>query len=258
MAGHSKWANIKRHKAVVDAKRGKLFTKASKEIIVAARLGGGDVDGNPRLRFAVLNARSMSMPAENIKRAIQRGTGAIEGATYEEMTYEGYGPGGVALIIECTTENRNRTIADLRASLTRHGGNMGEPNSVAWNFVRKGELICTTTLDEDALMEHALEAGADDVQVDEVVDAKGSKQQAMFHCATDVLAQCNAALTSAGLDISESRFVYEAVNTTVVDDVEVARKLLKLLDVLEDNDDVQNVYNNADISDDVVAAMDND
>lgn len=250
MAGHSKWANIKRHKAVVDAKRGKLFTKASKEIIVAARLGGGDVDGNPRLRFAVLNARSMSMPAENIKRAIQRGTGAIEGATYEEMTYEGYGPGGVALIIECTTENRNRTIADLRASLTRHGGNMGEPNSVAWNFVRKGELICTTTLDEDALMERALDAGADDVQIND--------QQAMFYCATDVLAQCNAALTSAGIDISESRFVYEAMNTTVVDDVDVARKLIKLLDVLEDNDDVQNVYNNADISDDVIAAMDNE
>jgi len=279
MAGHSKWANIKRHKAVVDAKRGKLFTKASKEIIVAARLGGGDVDGNPRLRFAVLNARSISMPAENIKRAIQRGTGAIEGATYEEMTYEGYGPGGVALIIECTTENRNRTIADLRALLTRHGGNMGEPNSVAWNFVRKGELRTSTVqiiagkenslsdkenslsgkesaLSEDDLMEIALDAGADDVQIDGQVDTSMEPQSALFYCATDVLAQCNVALTAAGLDVRESRFVYEAMNTTVVDDVDVARKLVKVLDALEDNDDVQNVYNNADISDDVLSAMD--
>ncbi len=269
MAGHSKWANIKRHKAVVDAKRGKLFTKASKEIIVAARLGGGDVDGNPRLRFAVLNARSMSMPAENIKRAIQRGTGAIEGATYEEITYEGYGPGGVALVIECTTENRNRTIADLRASLVRHGGNMGEPNSVAWNFVRRGELRTTSTqtfvgrqreCSEDELMELALDAGADDVQVETIADVTNAQQSknATFYCATDVLAQCNAALTSAGLNIQESRFVYEAINTTVIDDVDIARKLIKLLDILEDNDDVQNVYNNADIADDVLTAMDAD
>lgn len=267
MAGHSKWANIKRHKAVVDAKRGKLFTKASKEIIVAARLGGGDVDGNPRLRFAVLNARSMSMPADNIKRAIQRGTGEVEGATYEESTYEGYGPGGVALIIECTTENRNRTVADIRALLARNSGSMGEPNSVAWNFVRKGELRSTTTIrtitesnnaisknesvrtfSDDEAMEFALDAGADDVHIDD--DA------AIFYCATDVLAQCSAALIAAGLEIKESRFVYEAMNTIAVTDIDIARKLLKVIDALEDNDDVQYVYNNADIADDVVALMD--
>lgn len=269
MAGHSKWANIKRHKAVVDAKRGKLFTKASKEIIVAARLGGGDVDGNPRLRFAVLNARSISMPADNIKRAIQRGTGEVEGATYEEITYEGYGPGGVALIIECTTENRNRTVADIRALLARNSGSLGEPNSVAWNFVRKGEIRSTLfirtpaastvgnvsnkgetarTLTEDEAMELALDAGADDVQLDEDI--------AVFHCATDVLAQCNGALASNGLEIKESRFVYEAMNTTSVTDVDTARKLIKVLDALEDNDDVQNIYNNADIADDVLALID--
>lgn len=249
MAGHSKWANIKRHKAVVDAKRGKLFTKASKEIIVAARLGGGDPDGNPRLRFAVLNARSISMPAENIKRAIQRGTGEVEGATYEEITYEGYGPGGVALMIECTTENRNRTVADLRSLLTRSGGSLGEPNSVAWNFVRKGELqtsLSSQSLSEDELMEIALDAGADDVEI--------AGEVALFTCATDVLAQVNGSLSAAGLDVKKSRFVYNAINMTSVTDADIARKLIKVLDALDDNDDVQHVYNNADISDDVLDA----
>ncbi|MBN9399819.1 MAG: YebC/PmpR family DNA-binding transcriptional regulator ['Candidatus Kapabacteria' thiocyanatum] len=241
MAGHSKWANIKHRKAAVDARRGKAFTKASKEIIVAARLGGGDPESNSRLRMAIQNARALSVPNDNIKRAIQRGTGEIEGVTYEEITYEGYGPGGVAVIVECTTENRNRTVAELRATFSKCDGNLGESNSVAWNFTHKGELRVETSQTEEALFDIALEAGADDV---EMID-----DGALIHCSTDMLGACNNALMSRNLTVAEARFTYEPNMTVEVTNPAIVKNLIKLLDMLEDNDDVQNVYNNADIPD---------
>ncbi len=247
MAGHSKWANIKHRKAVVDARRGKLFTRASKEIIVAARLGGGDPDANPRLRMAIQNARAVSMPADNIKRAIQRGTGEIEGAIYEDMTFEGYGPGGVAVIVECTSENRNRTVQEVRATFAKYGGNLGETNSVNWNFTRKGELKVETSLTEEALFEIAIEAGADDVAM---ID-----DGALFHCDPDVLGTVANDIAARGLDVKEQRLVYEANSTIEITTKDQAKLLMKMLDAFDDNDDVQNVFNNADIADELVEAL---
>lgn len=247
MAGHSKWANIKHRKAVVDARRGKLFTRASKEIIVAARLGGGDPDANPRLRMAIQNARAVSMPADNIKRAIQRGTGEIEGAIYEDMTFEGYGPGGVAVIVECTSENRNRTVQEVRATFAKYGGNLGETNSVNWNFTRKGELRVETSLTEEALFEIAIEAGADDVAM---ID-----DGALFHCDPDVLGTVANDIAARGLDVKEQRLVYEANSTIEITTKDQAKLLMKMLDAFDDNDDVQNVFNNADIADELVEAL---
>lgn len=247
MAGHSKWANIKHRKAVVDARRGKLFTRASKEIIVAARLGGGDPDHNPRLRMAVQNARAVSMPVDNIKRAIQRGTGEIEGANYEDMTFEGYGPGGVAVIVECTSENRNRTVQEVRATFSKYGGNLGETNSVNWNFSRKGEVKVNTTLTEDELFEIAVDVGADDVMM---VD-----DGAVIHCAVDVLGTVANDLAQRGLDVGEQRLVYEPNTMVEITTKEQAKLMLKLLDAFDDNDDVQNVFNNAEIDDAIVEAL---
>lgn len=247
MAGHSKWANIKHRKAVVDARRGKLFTRASKEIIVAARLGGGDPDHNPRLRMAVQNARAVSMPVDNIKRAIQRGTGEIEGATYEDMTFEGYGPGGVAVIVECTSENRNRTVQEVRATFSKYGGNLGETNSVNWNFSRKGEVKVNTTLTEDELFEIAVDVGADDVMM---VD-----DGAVIHCAVDVLGTVANDLAQRGLDVGEQRLVYEPNTMVEITTKDQAKMMMKLLDAFDDNDDVQNVFNNAEIDDAIVEAL---
>lgn len=247
MAGHSKWANIKRRKAVVDARRGKLFTRASKEIIVAARLGGGDPDANPRLRMAIQNARAVSMPADNIKRAIQRGTGEIEGAVYEDMTFEGYGPGGVAVIVECTSENRNRTVQEVRATFAKYSGNLGETNSVSWNFTRKGEVKVDTSKSEEELFEIAIECGADDVAA---ID-----DGALFHCDPDTLGTVANELLSRGLDVKEQRLVYEPNSTIEVSSKDQAKLLMKMLDAFDDNDDVQNVFNNADIADELVEAL---
>lgn len=247
MAGHSKWANIKHRKAVVDARRGKLFTRISREIIVAARLGGGDPEANARLRFAITNARSVSMPLDNIKRAIQRGTGEIEGAIYEEAVFEGYGPGGVAVIVSCTTENRNRTVADIRATFSKYGGNLGETNSVAWNFTYLGEVEVRTSLTEEQLLETALEAGADDVII-------GDETSTVI-CSPDTLGRCASSLTEAGIDVVETRFTWIPTTTVPVTDLETAKKLLKMLDVFEENDDVQNVVNNASIDDVLVDAL---
>ncbi len=247
MAGHSKWANIKHRKAAVDARRGKLFTRVSKEIIVAARLGGGDPDANPRLRMAIQNARGVSMPSDNIKRAIQRGTGEIEGAQYEDSTFEGYGPGGVAVIVQCTTENRNRTIADVRATFSKYGGNLGETNSVAWNFSHKGELKLETDKSEEELLEFGIEAGADDVvMIDE---------GALIHCAVDSFGTVAKTFEDAGYNVVEQKLVYEPMQTIEITDLELAKKLVKMLDVFEDNDDVQNVFNNADIDDALVDSL---
>jgi YebC/PmpR family DNA-binding regulatory protein len=241
MAGHSKWANIKRRKAVVDAKRGKLFTKVSKEIIVAAKLGGGDPDANARLRMAIENARSVSMPVENIKRAILRGTGELEGVSYEDVTYEGYGPGGVAVIVVCTTDHRNRSTQELRATFSKFGGNLGETNSVSWNFTRKGEIRIETQRTEEDLLTIAMDIGADDVvMIDE---------GALVYCAVDMLGTCANECSNKGLDVRETRIVFEPNTTVQVTEQDHSKMLDKLLDVLDDNDDVQNVFHNADLPD---------
>lgn len=244
MAGHSKWANIKHRKAATDAKRGKLFTRVSKEIIVAARLGGGDPDANSRLRMAIQNARAVSMPADNIKRAIQRGTGEIEGVTYEDVTYEGYGPGGVAIIIECTTENRNRTVQEVRATFSKYGGSLGENNSVSWNFTRVGEIRIETTATEEALFEHAISAGASDVEYFEDVE---SGQGAVVYCAIEMLQAVSQQLELFGHSIEEQRLAYLPSTTVAVQDQDVEKKLRKLIDVFDDNDDVQQVFHNAEL-----------
>ncbi len=237
MAGHSKWANIKRRKAVVDARRGKLFTKVSKEIIVAAKLGGGDPDGNARLRMAIENARSVSMPVDTIKRAILRGTGELEGTTYEDVIYEGYGPGGVAMIVVCTTDHRNRTTQQLRASFSKYSGNLGETNSVSWNFTRRGEIRIETNRHEDDLLLLAMEVGAEDVVM---ID-----DGALIFCTVDTLGTCANGLAGAGMAVREQRIVFEPGTMVTVDVAENARLLEKFLDVLDDDDDVQNVFHNA-------------
>lgn len=247
MAGHSKWANIKHRKAAVDARRGQRFTKLSKEIIVAARLGGGDPESNARLRMAIQNARAVSMPNDNIRRAIQRGTGDVDGAVYEERMYEGYGPGGVAIVIATTSDNRNRTVADIRAAFNKCDGNMGEANSVLWNFEHRGELVVETSMTEDDLLMIALDCGADDVAM---VDGG-----AIIQCPVDSLGQCNNQLSAAGLSVQQARFVYHPKTRIAVTDRDTAKKLIKLLDLLEDSDDVQSVDNNADIDDAIVDAL---
>ena len=247
MAGHSKWANIKHRKAAVDARRGKLFTRVSKEIIVAARLGGGDPDANPRLRMAMQSARSVSMPSENIKRAIQRGTGEIEGADYEDIMFEGYGPGGVAVIVMCTTENRNRTIAETRAAFTKYGGNLGETNSVAWNFTHQGEIQIETDKSEMALMELGIEIGADDVVKTE--------NGAQIHCAADALGTVANALERSNITVVEQKLIYQPNQMVEITDIDIVKKLIKMLDVFDENDDIQEVFNNAEIDDALVDSL---
>lgn len=242
MAGHSKWANIKRRKAVVDARRGKLFTRCSREIIVAARLGGGDPEGNARLRMAIDNARAVSMPVDNIRRAIQRGTGEIEGVVYEDATYEGYGPLGIAIIVVCTTDHRNRTTQELRATFSKYGGNLGESNSVAWNFQRRGQIRIETDKPEEVLLDVALNVGADDVLLIE--------DGAMFVCSVESLGTTANNLAASGLIVREQHVVYEP--QTLVDcSVDQSQRTMfrKMLDVLDDNDDIQNVFHNADLPD---------
>ena len=238
MSGHSKWHTIKHKKAAIDAKRGRAFTRIIKEITVAARMGGGDPDANPRLRLAVAEAKSANMPADNIKRAIQKGTGELPGVSYEEVTYEGYGPGGVAILVDVLTDNKMRTTPEIRHLFSKHGGNLGEPNSVAWMFEKKGRfLVSTPGLTEDRLMEIALDAGADDLE----------RQGESFAVYSDPSAfgDVQQALEKAGLSASESGFVKEAKNMLSVD-ARKAQQNLKLLEVLEDHDDVQHVFANLD------------
>ncbi len=244
MAGHSKWKNIRIRKGKQDAIRGKIFTKISREIIVAARSGGGDAGMNPRLRVAVEKAREASMPVENIKRAIDRGTGAIEGAAYEEIVYEGYGPGGSAIILECYSENRNRTVAEVRHAFAKHGGNLAENGSVSWQFKHVGEITMDRNgVDEDELTLSALEAGADDVQ--------GDEEEFTVYTAMEELHKVNDALAKSGYKAREVGLNYVPTNKTDLsrDD---AIKLLKLLDMLEELDDVQETYMNVDIPEDVL------
>jgi YebC/PmpR family DNA-binding regulatory protein len=244
MAGHSKWKNIRIRKGKQDAIRGKMFTKLSREIIVAARAGGGDVGMNPRLRVAVDKARENSMPVDNIKRAIDRGTGAIEGAAYEEIVYEGYGPGGSALILECYSENRNRTVGEVRHAFSKNGGSMAENGSVSWQFKHVGQiLVPRTNQDEDEFTLQALEAGAEDVIADE--------EEFTVYTAMEDLHRVNSEMEKQGIKPSEVNLTYVPTNKTELSHDDNL-KLLKLLDALDDLDDVQETYVNVDIPEDVL------
>ncbi len=246
MAGHSKWANIQHRKGRQDAKRGKLFTKAAKEIIIAAK-GGGDPASNARLRAAIAAAKAVNLPKDKIDNAIKKGPGELAGGDILEISYEGYGPGGVALIVEAATDNRNRTVAEVRHILSKHGGSMGEAGCVGWMFERKGVI----TLDggkytEDQVMEAALEAGADDVR-----DEGGTWE---IHTAVADFAAVRDALEAAGLEMDSAELSMIPQNTVEVD-AEAGRKLMRLVEALEDNDDVQNVHANFDLPDEVLAEL---
>ncbi len=245
MAGHNKWSKIKRKKGVNDARRGALFTKLIREITVAAREGGGSVDFNARLRLAVDTAKAASMPQDNIERAIKKGTGELEGVAYEEATYEGYGPGGVALFIECLTDNTNRTVADVRHALNKHDGSLGTDGSVAWQFDRKGQLVIdAAAYDEEAVFEAAIESGAEDVASDgdEFVI---TTELADFGAVQD-------ALRAAGIETTSAELTLIPKNEVAVAGKD-AEKLLRLMEMLDDLDDVQKVHSNADIDEAVLA-----
>ncbi len=244
MAGHSKWANIRHKKAAQDAKRGKIFTKLAREITVAAREGGGDPESNPRLRAAIERARKFNMPKENIERAIKRGTGEIAGETFEEVTYEGYGPGGVAIIVKCLTDNRNRTAAEVRHAFSKHGGNLGTSGCVSWMFERKGVIVVPAdSYDEETVMLTAIDAGADDVVSEDgkfVIYTQPSELEAV-----------RKGLIDTGIEIEEAKLDLIPTTTTRVEG-ETALKVLKLLEALEDLDDVQEVYSNFDMPEEVM------
>ncbi|MGH7546773.1 MAG: YebC/PmpR family DNA-binding transcriptional regulator [Gemmatimonadales bacterium] len=246
MAGHSKWKQIKRKKAVADARRGALFTKLIREITIAAKQGGGDPAGNPRLRTAIDAAKAENMPLDNIARAIKKGTGELEGVTYDEVTYEGYGPGGAAILIQATTDNANRTVAEIRHVFTRHGGNLGAANSVAWMFDRKAQItVDATKADEDATMEAALDAGADDMVRDgEVFLITGPGSQ--LHAITERLRTGKVPVQSAEIAMIPK--------STVKVDGKDAKHLLELIEALEEMDDVAKVSSNFDIDAEAMAA----
>jgi YebC/PmpR family DNA-binding regulatory protein len=239
MSGHSKWSTIKHKKAAKDAKKGKLFTKFIKEITVAARMGGGDLNSNPRLRTAVLTARAQSMPNENIERAIKKGTGELEGVTYEEIQYEGYGPGGVAIIAQVLTDNKNRTVSEIRRMFTKHGGNMGETGCVSWMFDKKGLItVEKSQVDEDRLMDIVLDAGAEDVRdEDEIFEVVTRPED--FEKVKERLDQEKIAVSSAQVTL--------VPKNTVNVDAKNVEQVLKLSEELEDHDDVQSVAANFNI-----------
>ena len=249
MSGHSKWSQIKHKKANSDAKRGKVFTKIVKEIATSAKLGGGDPDGNPRLRTAIENAKEVNMPHDNIKKAIMKGTGELPGVSYEEYLYEGYGPAGVAVMVEVMTDNKNRTVPEIRHIMAKNGGSLGESGCVSWIFDKKGYILVNKTrASEDAVMSAALEAGAEDM--------KNDPEEENFEVITspEDFAAVNEAIGKAGIPI-ESAEVTMLPKNYVVLDVKAAEQMLRLVDALEDNDDVQNVYANFDIPDDVAEKL---
>ncbi len=248
MAGHSKWANIKHRKAAQDKTRGKVWTKLIREVTVAARAGGGDPGSNPRLRLAMDKAFGANMPRDTVDRAIKRGSGAMEGDDYEEIRYEGYGPGGVAVMVDCMTDNRNRTASDVRHAFTKYGGNLGTDGSVGYLFTKQGVISFAPGTDEDALMEAALEAGAEDV----VVNDDGSMD---VITGPDEFTAVKDALTQVGFDTEMGEVTFNA-STSAELDQETAERMLKMVEALEDLDDVQEVYHNADISDEIMAALD--
>jgi len=247
MAGHSKWANIQHRKGAQDKKRGKLFTKLIREITVAAKMGGSDIDANPRLRLAVDKAKAQSMPKDNIERAIKRGAGEAGGAEYQEIRYEGYGPGGTAVMVDCLTDNRNRTVAEVRHAFTKFGGNLGADGSVNYLFNEVGQILYPAGSNEDAIMEAAIEAGAEDI----VVDDEGSIE--VLTAAEDFEAVRDA-MAAAGFE-AESAEVTMRASTSAELDADSASSMIKLLDVLEDLDDVQQVYSNADISEAIMEQL---
>jgi YebC/PmpR family DNA-binding regulatory protein len=245
VSGHSKWASIKHKKAHTDAKRGKVFTKIVKEIATAAKLGGGDPEGNPRLRTAIDNAKEVNMPHDNVKKAIMKGTGELPGVSYEEYLYEGYGPAGVAVMVEVMTDNKNRTVPEIRHIMSKSGGSLGESGCVSWIFEKKGYiLVSKTKTSEDVVMTVALDAGAEDM--------KNDPEEENFEIITtpEDFAAVKEAIEKAGLPV-DSAEVTMLPKTYVVLDAKAAEQMVRLIDALEDNDDVQNVYANFDIPDDV-------
>ena len=246
MSGHSKWHTIKHKKGAADAKRGKIFTRIIKELTVAARAGGGDPDMNPRLRTIVAEAKSVNMPADNIKRAIRRGTGEEEGVTYDEVTYEGYGPGGAAVMVDTLTDNRNRTVGEIRHIFGKHGGNLGEANSVGWMFDKKGMIVVDKSkADEETLMAIALEAGADDM----------SDEDTSWEIVTpvDAFQKVADAVKAAGIEPDSAQIAMIPQNYVKLEG-KVAQQMLKLMDALEDNDDTKSVWSNFDIEEKEIEA----
>ena len=248
MAGHSKWANIKHRKAAADSKKGKVFTRLIKEITVAARMGGGDPNSNPRLRMMLDKARDANMTKDSVTRAIQRGTGELEGVNYEEVSYEGYGPGGIAILMDSLTDNRNRTAGEIRHMLSKHGGRMAEAGSVQWMFTIKGQVIVPrSAIEEDALIELALDAGAEDVNTDdpETYEVMTPLSQ---------LESVKAALAGKGVTITSAELAKVPQNTITLSDKD-AELALKLMELLEDHDDVQRLFTNLDISDETLSRL---
>jgi len=244
VSGHSKWATIKHKKGAADAKRGKLFAKLIKQVEVAARQGGGDPDANPTLRTMFQKARDNSVPLDTIERAVKRGTGELEGVNYETITYEGYAPGGIALLIECLTDNRNRTSGDVRSTLSKNGGSLAEPGAVSWQFERKGVILVPSSVEEDEVMLVALNAGAEDI-VDE---------GEMWRVTTPPsdLPQVREALDEAGIAVESADLAMLPTSTVEVADVAQVKGLMKLMDLLDDLDDVQDVHGNMDVSDELM------
>jgi YebC/PmpR family DNA-binding regulatory protein len=239
LSGHSKWANIKRQKAVVDSKKGVVYAKMSREIIVAAKLGGGDPAGNSRLRTAIDRAKAEGVPNDNIHRAIEKGSGGGNLDSFEELLYEGYGPGGVAMLVKCTTDNRNRTAGDVRLCFSKYGGNMGESGCVNWMFKEQGEIYINkdAKFDEETLLEAALDAGAEDLDVSE-------GEEALVICPVEKLEAVRAALSKAGYKVASAAASMAPSNTVEITSQETGKLLLKLLDALENHDDVESVHAN--------------
>ena len=248
MSGHSKWATIRHKKGAADAKRGKIFTKLIKELMVAARMGGGNPEGNPRLRAALLAAKAENMPKDNIDRAIKKGTGELEGVNYEEMMYEGYGPGGVAVLVDIMTDNRNRAASEVRHIFSRNSGNLGEAGCVAWMFNKKGSIVFDKkAIPEEELIELALEAGAEDV--------KDQEDQFEIITSPEDFANVKAAFDEKGLNYELAEITMIPQTTVRIEDPKTAQQLLRLMDALEDADDVQHVYANFDIPDQIIESL---
>ncbi|HYO71908.1 MAG TPA: YebC/PmpR family DNA-binding transcriptional regulator [Archangium sp.] len=247
MSGHNRWSKLKRYKAVMGASKGKLYSKLIKELTVAARLGGGNPDGNARLRVAILLAREANMPNDNIQRAIKKGTGELEGESYEEIVYEGYGPGGVAMLVECLTDNRNRTASDMRSMFSKEDGNLGAEGSVSWMFHKKGLITVKSGPSEDEVMEKALDAGAEDVLNHGPDGFEVRTAPADLHAVASSLEQ-------SGLKLGEQKWTYFP-QTTVRVEGDNAKKLLKLMELLDDNDDVQNVHANFEMDESLLESL---
>ena len=247
MAVHSKWANIQHRKGAQDKKRGKLFTKLIREITIAARIGGGDLAANPRLRLAVDKAKSQSMPKDNIERGIKKGSGELDGTDYLEIRYEGYGPGGTAVLVDCMTDNKNRTVAEVRHAFSKFGGNLGADGSVSYLFAHVGLLSFAPGSDEDAVMEAAIEAGAEDVLVDDDKSIEVLSDPAEFESVRD-------AMRAAGLEPENAELTMRA-STSATLELQAASSIIKMLETLEDLDDVQSVFSNADISEEVLQQL---